>query len=375
MKVTENDIQELVIVGAGPAGLTASLYAHRLGIPHLLIEKTQFPKDKICGDGLAPLVFNILDELDISAKEEEIFHQIDEIEFCFSDREKSESYFGKNITKSISLNCRRLFFDNWLKNKLPADSIYYGKVTDVDYRQKHILVQHNNQIKLIRFKQLLLCNGSGKNLLTEHKHRNENNIAFASRAYITLDDAGSKNYFEFFEDIAPGYFWMFPVSKKILNTGVYFHDNSRLNNLYEIHEKKLREHLNLKEHVTYNRWPLRIFPSVQSEKTYNYVIAIGDANHSIDPLLGHGIDVAMLEAREQIIALKMSGKFTKESFIYSEIEKLGKASVKYKFILSEKHPATVRKIEFQNFLTHTATFYRTVNLYLKEHPISNILLK
>ena len=43
---------DLVVVGAGPAGMGTAYYAARLGLDVILLEKEQFPRDRICGDGL-----------------------------------------------------------------------------------------------------------------------------------------------------------------------------------------------------------------------------------------------------------------------------------------------------------------------------------
>ena len=43
---------DAVIVGGGPAGATAALYAERLGLKVLIVDKKRFPRDKICGDGI-----------------------------------------------------------------------------------------------------------------------------------------------------------------------------------------------------------------------------------------------------------------------------------------------------------------------------------
>jgi geranylgeranyl reductase family protein len=45
---------DVVIVGAGPAGSTAATYLARAGVDVLLLEKSTFPRDKVCGDGLTP---------------------------------------------------------------------------------------------------------------------------------------------------------------------------------------------------------------------------------------------------------------------------------------------------------------------------------
>ncbi|MCM0615480.1 geranylgeranyl reductase family protein [Paenarthrobacter sp. MSM-2-10-13] len=45
---------KVLIVGAGPAGSTAAYYLAQQGIDVTVLEKTSFPREKVCGDGLTP---------------------------------------------------------------------------------------------------------------------------------------------------------------------------------------------------------------------------------------------------------------------------------------------------------------------------------
>ncbi len=45
---------DVIVVGAGPAGASAAHYLARAGIDVLVLEKSSFPRDKVCGDGLTP---------------------------------------------------------------------------------------------------------------------------------------------------------------------------------------------------------------------------------------------------------------------------------------------------------------------------------
>lgn len=45
---------DVIVVGAGPSGSTTSYYLAQQGLKVLLLEKTQFPREKVCGDGLTP---------------------------------------------------------------------------------------------------------------------------------------------------------------------------------------------------------------------------------------------------------------------------------------------------------------------------------
>ncbi len=45
---------DVVVVGAGPAGSTVAHHLAQAGVDVLLLEKTTFPREKVCGDGLTP---------------------------------------------------------------------------------------------------------------------------------------------------------------------------------------------------------------------------------------------------------------------------------------------------------------------------------
>ncbi|MEV0267604.1 geranylgeranyl reductase family protein [Hamadaea sp. NPDC050747] len=45
---------DVIVVGAGPGGSATAYHLARHGVSVLLLEKTEFPREKVCGDGLTP---------------------------------------------------------------------------------------------------------------------------------------------------------------------------------------------------------------------------------------------------------------------------------------------------------------------------------
>jgi 2-polyprenyl-6-methoxyphenol hydroxylase-like FAD-dependent oxidoreductase len=45
---------DVIVVGAGPAGASVAYHLAEAGVDVLVLEKSSFPRDKICGDGLTP---------------------------------------------------------------------------------------------------------------------------------------------------------------------------------------------------------------------------------------------------------------------------------------------------------------------------------
>ena len=60
---------DVIVVGAGPAGSSAAYWLATAGLDVLLLEKTTFPREKVCGDGLTPRGTRALVEMGIDVSE------------------------------------------------------------------------------------------------------------------------------------------------------------------------------------------------------------------------------------------------------------------------------------------------------------------
>jgi len=65
-----NDDADVIVVGAGPSGSTTAYYLAQAGLNVLLIEKSRFPRDKVCGDGLTPRAVKSLVAMGVDVSEE-----------------------------------------------------------------------------------------------------------------------------------------------------------------------------------------------------------------------------------------------------------------------------------------------------------------
>ena len=61
---------DVIVVGAGPGGSAAAANMARRGVGVLLLEKSHFPREKVCGDGFTPRTTRALVRLGIDTSEE-----------------------------------------------------------------------------------------------------------------------------------------------------------------------------------------------------------------------------------------------------------------------------------------------------------------
>jgi geranylgeranyl reductase family protein len=61
---------DLIVVGAGPSGSATAYHAAQAGLDVLLLEKSTFPREKVCGDGLTPRGVKGLQRMGIPVREE-----------------------------------------------------------------------------------------------------------------------------------------------------------------------------------------------------------------------------------------------------------------------------------------------------------------
>src|SRR5258708_2889378 len=61
-------MQQILVIGAGPAGSAAALMLARRGWGVTLLEQHRFPRDKVCGECLSELGRDVLERLGLQGK-------------------------------------------------------------------------------------------------------------------------------------------------------------------------------------------------------------------------------------------------------------------------------------------------------------------
>jgi geranylgeranyl reductase family protein len=65
---------DVAIVGGGPGGATCAALCASAGLRTVLLERTRFPRDKVCGDCLNPAAWPVLDRLGVGEKVRGLVH-------------------------------------------------------------------------------------------------------------------------------------------------------------------------------------------------------------------------------------------------------------------------------------------------------------
>ncbi len=357
--------KQIIIIGGGPTGLTLALYLEKLNIPYILLEKGTFPKDKVCGDAFTPIILKILDELEIN-------HSFDYVDVSKLNVKFNFNNVSQDLSTSFSsnagvFNSKRIIFDNFLyENIKNKESLHFNtKVTSINYQKKTIITAKDNIKKEISFDKLIIAIGSKRLIFTNEKKYDFN---FATRLYVKSNNILNHNYIEFLSDFEFGYFWAFPISKYEFNTGVYFKYNKKdYKNKFKIHLKKLTEILKYEGPIDESLitvWPLKVFHPDINDRQQNFldvIQIIGDANFSIDPFLGHGIDTGMLEAREVALKLIDNKDFKTKSMIESLIHNKNSKSIEYQNDFIQSNSLSERVDIFKKYYGEISHFYIKIN--------------
>ncbi len=335
---------DIIIVGAGPAGTTAALYAEKMGLKSILVDKSTFPRDKICGDALSGKTIRMIRELNLLSEISKLKGaQINRITFGSPSNKQFDLYLNK-VNKDQSQKkgfvIPRKIFDNYLfeKAKAVTETREGFKVIEI-INNKNIVsgiigIDKEGKKESLNAPIVLGCDGPFSivarklNLYKmDMKH-----TSVAIRCYYSgVNNLSDQIELHFLKEVKPGYFWIFPAGNGIANVGI---------GLSKTDAKKEKRTLSqILDTVTNSKFFKQRFKGAkQLEKPIgwnlpvgtkhrnnhgNGFMLLGDAAGLVDPFTGEGIGNAMVSAKYAIQVAKKSkeiNNYSKRSL--SEYDKL-----------------------------------------------------
>ncbi|MBL7702640.1 MAG: geranylgeranyl reductase family protein [Ferruginibacter sp.] len=310
----------ICIIGAGPAGSTASIFLCKAGIQHMIVDAASFPRDKVCGDGLDLNTIRVLNHIDPAIIEKELSVKKDQFtssqgfRFILPSGRKVDIMRRQNdAIQPMFFVSKRIDFDNLLLSKIDrsiADVRLATRIETISRTGKTWKLEGEGPDGKIEIETGFLIGADGDHSIVL-RHLGErtidrNNYAGAVRQYWSgVEGMHTDNLLEvYFPKRLPlSYFWIFPLPGGKANVGYGMASNYVARN--NINVRKEFEELiktdpvliprfkNAKPDETVKGWGIPM--SGKNRKAYGEGwLLLGDAASMVCPTSGEGIGSGML---------------------------------------------------------------------------------
>ena len=320
---------DVLIVGAGPAGSACALLLNDAGIKSTVLDKSAFPRDKICGDALSPDVINQLLRIRPSLRErfnrQGDRRKITGLRMVAPGGEHFELYLNKGQDKDIEgFVMPRMEFDRTLNEEVKTaehvDLVENIKVKTLHKEADGMRVETTKGEW--KAKMVVGCDGAhsvvAKQLAGFEMDRDH--YCAALRVYyegVEWDQEGDLIELHFLPEVSPGYLWVFPMENGKANVGIGMLSKyvaMKDVNLRKELEKAIAEHpvlaprfANAKPMETVKGFGIPL-GSKKFPLSGDHFLLTGDAASLVDPMTGEGVGNALRSGRfaaeHIVVALK-----------------------------------------------------------------------
>ncbi|WP_091348252.1 geranylgeranyl reductase family protein [Micromonospora rhizosphaerae] len=238
MTAVENDA-DVIVVGAGPGGSATAYHLARHGVRVLLLEKTEFPREKVCGDGLTPRAVRQLVRMGVDTSPEAGWLHNRGLRVIGGGVRLELDWPHLATFPNYGLVRTRLDFDDLLAQravsagaKLRTSVNVTGPVLDADDRVIGVRAEVGPEREPATFHAPLVVAADGVSgrlpLALGLAKREDRPIGVAVRRYYRSPAKHDDNYLESWlelrgkgsDNLLPGYGWIFGLGDGRVNVGL-----------------------------------------------------------------------------------------------------------------------------------------------------------
>jgi len=322
---------DVVIAGGGPGGSSTAYWLARQGVRVLVMDKCSFPREKICGDGVAPRAVRNLYKMGLQERLDGSFNKFHGFRFAGAGRSVVETMIPATprfpdhgyIIRRVDLDkilldyARENGAEVWEDCRVTAPLVEGGRVVGVRALRDGREIEVNAPVTVGADGPHSRL-GSKMGLLVNDPLY----LGISIRQYWEGVE-GIGDYLEVYpeREISPGSGWVFPVSRDgVANVGVgamLYHIQRDKINLHEFFETLIHdtEHVAPKLRNAKPISPLRgalLRVGLGGSKVEcPGMILVGDAASMTNPVSGEGITYALetgAMAADHILDSRMSGR-------------------------------------------------------------------
>ncbi|MFJ6348315.1 geranylgeranyl reductase family protein [Streptomyces sp. NPDC054835] len=325
---------QVIVVGAGPAGSAAAVHLAHAGVDVLLLEKSGFPREKVCGDGLTPrsVLQLIRMGVDIDAPG---WMRNKGMRWVCGGHQVELDWPRLGAHPDFGLTRSRHDFDDLLAThardagaRLRTHVKVTGPLTDRSGQVVGVAAVRGPEAEPVRYRAPLVVAADGASARTAlglGLVRDEKRpVAAAARRYYRSEARTHDPYLELWADLRcprtgldlPGYGWVFPLGDGRVNVGLGALPQQRRRRPVDLRAAlehwlaRLPEEWGLREENAES--PLRSAPlpmGLNRRPQYRRgLLLVGDSAGMVSPWSGEGIAQAMeaAEVAAETIALALA---------------------------------------------------------------------